>query len=318
MKWRGLSWPQSLLLLILAGCTAHGADTPSAPAGSYGNPHLITLLKDRDLDEISGLAASRRTTGVFWLHNDHPSKPLLHAVDATGRRRGSVQVDAAKAIDWEDIASYTLDGKHWLLIGDIGDNGGVRDEYELIAIEEPAIPAAGEVVSVKPAWRLRFRYPDAPHDCESLAVDVASRSILLLTKRTRVPTLYSLPLGPAGEGLQIAALLHEVDSIPPASHAERSARYPAARYAGHPTGMDIDVAGRRAIVLTYRNAWLFTRSPRQTWGEAFASTPQQIPLPPLAQAEAIGFDHEGKSFFVSGERLPAPWIRFDPIPSPSH
>lgn len=313
MSWRG--W---LLLLILAGCTAHGADAPSAPSNDFGDPHLVTLFQDRDLDEISGLATSRRTAGMFWLHNDHPRKPLLHAVDAAGQRHGSVHIEGAKAVDWEDIASYRLDGKNWLLIGDIGDNAGVRGEYELIAIEEPAIPAAGEIVTVKPDWRLRFRYPDAPHDCESLAVDVASRSILLLTKRTRVPTLYSLPLDPTDQGLQVAKSLLEVNSIPPASQAERSARYPAARYAGHPTAMDIDSAGRRALVLTYRNIWIFTRTASQNWTQAFASTPQRIPLPPLAQAEAIGFDHEGKSFFVSGERLPAPWIRFDPTPSPTH
>ena len=318
MTWRGVNWRGSLLVLILAGCSVHGADTPAAPAASFGDPHLVTLFRDRDLDEISGLTASRRTAGIFWLHNDHPRKPLLHAIDAAGQRRGSVQIEGARAIDWEDIASYTLDGKHWLLIGDIGDNGGVRDEYELIAIEEPAVPAAGQVITVKPAWRVRFRYPDAPHDCESLAVDVANRSILLLTKRTRVPMLYSLPLGSNDKGLQIATLLHEVDTIPPASQAERTARYPAARYSGHPTGMDIDAAGRRAIVLTYRNVWLFTRSPRQTWAQAFANTPQRIPLPPLAQAEAIGFDQGGSSFFVSGERLPAPWIRFDPSPAPLH
>jgi len=277
----------------------------------YATAQLDGLITDAGLDEISGLAASRRVDDLYWVHNDAPRPAELVALDGKGQRRGSVRIEGARAIDWEDIASYSLDGKSWLLVGDVGDNLGVRKDYELIAIEEPVLPVDGSTVTVKPAWRVRFRYPDGPHDVEALAVDVPARTILLLSKRTPRPTLYSLPLGAGTGDIAVAQKLVEVDAIPAPTPAERAAHFPAARYGGSPTAMDIDAAGRRAIVLTYRDIWIFAREHGESWSEAFVRKPQRLPLPLLAQAEAVGFDRAGKAIRVSGERLPAPWLRFD-------
>ena len=285
---------------------AHAQQIAPAP---YAAPQLDALLTDADLDEISGLATSRRSDNLFWVHNDAPRPATLIAIDGSGRRTASVRIDGVRAIDWEDIASYTLDGKPWLLVGDVGDNAGVRTSYELIAIEEPATAVAHQVV--QPAWRLRFRYPDGAHDCEAIAVDAPARQILLLTKRTPRPVLYSLPLGPTDERPVVARRVLEVDAIPAPTAAERAARFPAARLGGSPTSMDIDAGATRAIVLTYRDIWIFPRKAGEAWADVFAGQPMRLPLPPLAQAEAVGFDRQGRSIRVSGERLPAPWIRFE-------
>lgn len=289
------------------------ASTASAAEPRYGPPQLDALITDRTLDEISGVAASRRIDDVYWVHNDAPRPAILVALDGKGRQRGTLRIDGVRAIDWEDIASYTLDGKAWLLVGDIGDNAAVRKEYEVLAIEEPDLDSAGATQTVKPAWRLRFRFPDGAHDCEAMAVDAGRREILLMTKRTPRPTLYRLPLGAGNGGIAIAERLLDIDAIPAPTAAERSAHFPAARLGGSPTAMDIDFNRHRAAVLTYRDIWIFTRVGDEDWAAAFARTPQRLPLPPLAQAEALGFDRSGTRLRVSGERLPAPWIHFEEI-----
>lgn len=299
------------IFLAFAVGSACAQDFEIAP---FAPPSLNALIHDTQLDEISGLASSRRVDDLYWVHNDEPRPAQLHALNGAGQRKGNIRIEGVRAIDWEDITSYTLDGKPWLLIGDIGDNGGVRKDYQLIAIEEPELPADGQTVVVKPAWRLRFRYPDAAHDCEAFAVDVRTRTILLLTKRTAQPILYSLPLGAGDGSTQIAKKLLEITSIPRPNALELLARFPASRYGGWPTGMDIDVAGQRAVVLTYRDLWIFPRATGESWDQAFARKPQRLPLPAIAQAEAVGFDRRGISIYVSGERLPAPWLRFDPTP----
>ena len=51
----------------------------------------------------TGIAASRRHAGVFWIHNDSGNPPALYAV----RRDGSLIREytvAAPNLDWEDIA----------------------------------------------------------------------------------------------------------------------------------------------------------------------------------------------------------------------
>ena len=288
--------------------------SPALAAGPvYGPPRLDALITEGSLDEISGVAASRRTDDLFWVHNDAPRPATLVALDGKGRIRGRLTVDGVRAIDWEDIASYTLDGKAWLLVGDIGDNAAVRKDYELLAIEEPALDPAGATQNVKPAWRMRFRYPDGAHDGEAMAVDPIGRDILLVSKRTPRPTLYRLPLAAGKGGVAIAERLVDIDAIPAPTSAERSAHFPAARLGGSPTAMDIDADGRRAVLLTYRDIWVFTRVGDEPWAAAFRRAPQRLPLPPLAQAEALGFDRSGKQLRLSGERLPAPWIRFEEL-----
>jgi hypothetical protein len=277
---------------------------PFAPAS------LSALITEADLDEISGIAASRRNDGIFWIHNDAPRPARLDAIDETGKRRARLRIDGVRAVDWEDIASYELDGKAWLLIGDIGDNAGTRKDYELIAVEEPALGGNGLTEPIKPAWRMRFRYPDGSHDVEAMAVDVAAREVLLVSKHAP-PVLYSLPLGPGGPAVALARKRLSLNLIPQPIGDALLARFPAARLGGSPTGLDIDSRNRNAVLLTYRDIWVFPRHPRESWVQAFARSPQRLLLPPMAQAEAIGFDRDDSAIVVSGERLPAPLLRFE-------
>lgn len=300
---------KAIWLALLAFASAQAQD--HAPA-AYGPPQLEALILDRDLDEISGLAASRRTPDIYWVHNDAPRPATLVALDGKGRRRGSLRIDGVRAVDWEDIAAYALDGKAWLLVADSGDNGVVRKDYELIAIEEPALAGDGREQVVKPTWRLRFRYADGARDVEAMTVDLAAREVLLLGKRAPDPLLYTLPLGPGDGGIAIARRRLALTSIPAPTAAERSVRFPAARLGGSPTAMDIDASGRHALVMTYRDLWFYARGENETWMQAFTHPPLRLPLPPLAQAEAAGFEYPGTAVRVSGERLPAPWVRFEP------
>lgn len=295
---------------------AHGAATAVEPSpAAYGPPRLEALITDADLDEISGLAASRRTPDLYWLHNDAPRPARLVGLDGKGRRRGSLRIEGVRAVDWEDIAAFELDGKAWLLVADSGDNAAVRKEGELIAVEEPALAAdAGEQL-VRPAWRLRFRYADGPHDVEAMAVDVAAREVLLLAKHAPAPLLYTLPLGPGDGRVEVATRRLALATIPAPTADERGARFPAARLGGSPTAMDIDAGGRNALVMTYRDLWFYRRDAGESWVQAFARTPARLPLPPLAQAEAAAFEFPDAGVRVSGERLPAPWVHFEKSPT---
>lgn len=302
------------LCLLLLACGQGHAQAQTYEAPPFQAAQIAALITDSSLDEISGLASSRRVDHRYWVHNDSPRPAELQAIDETGKSVARLRIDGVRAIDWEDIASYALDGKSWLLIGDIGDNAGVRKDYELIAIEEPDFSGRDATQSIKPAWRLRFRYPDGAHDCEAMAVDAGRREVLLINKHAPL-AVYTLPLGPPAKGQTslVARKLLDLTSLPQPDANERKARFPAARFGGSPTGLDIDPAGRRAIILTYRDIWLFQRAPHQHWSQAFAGKPIRIPLPPMAQAEAIGFDRLGQSVFVSGERLPAPLLRFEAV-----
>ncbi len=100
------------------------ADEPPA-AGSVAAQRLC-MVQDWSITESSGLAISRRHADCFWTHNDSGDGPRLFLVDAAGRTCGTLTVDTAAPVDWEDVCTFELDGESWLLIADVGDNAGDR------------------------------------------------------------------------------------------------------------------------------------------------------------------------------------------------
>ncbi|MDC8011878.1 hypothetical protein [Tahibacter soli] len=303
----------------IARAVVAGASLAAMPAvaATFGEmPQIAGLVRDARLAEISGLTASRRAADRYWVHNDSGDRAELFAIDSTGAVVARVMVDGyavkgtKKPVDWEDVASFEENGKAYLAIGDIGDNGGVRPRVEIVVIEEPDIAGATAQAPVERraqiAWRTRFRYADAPHDAEALAIDADAGQALIVTKRTYPPMLWRVPLRSDGEATAVALGPLRVPASnepePPASLRVRPRQ---------PTGLSIDRTGSQAAVLTYRAVWLYARAPGQSWAQAFATEPQVLPIAGLPQGEAIGFDASGTHLYVTGERWPAPLIRYD-------
>ncbi len=132
--------------LLLAACTTGDGD---AEPQSLISP--VGTLENRKLDEASGLAHSRLDPGILWVINDD-GPAVVYAIDHTGRERGRVKIADAKNKDWEDIASFSLDGTAYLVIADIGDNYSKRKDVTLYVIEEPALDDS----RAEMAWRIDF------------------------------------------------------------------------------------------------------------------------------------------------------------------
>jgi len=304
-----------MLLFGLGGCaknlSASKVVIPTAAnfvAGEGGH------LQAAELVEASGLAVSRRHPDLLWALNDSGNKPLLFALDASGADLGQVTLVGTKNRDWEDLASFTWRGEPWLLVADVGDNRGQRDRVVLYALPEPQADNHGHFNGeVQPAWSLTFIYPDGPRDCEAVAVDETAGRILLLSKRSNPPMLYSLPLGPpAGNHPQMVTVIGPVAAIPPPSSFDLLLPY--GQFRSQPTSMDLATNGRELLVLTYRHAYLYRRSQDQDWVAAVAEQPQTIVLPDLStlvQREAACFSADGQGLFVTGEGAGAALLRLE-------
>lgn len=283
---------------------ADAPDTPTAPSGP-ADPQLTGLIRERGLAEISGIASSRRHPGVLWVHNDSGYAPAVHAIDQRGRRLATLEIEGVAGTDFEDMAAFERDGRQYLLVADTGDNGGLRSVLELVVIEEPAALVDARV---KPAWVQRFRWPDGPRDVEAVAVDGAGGAVLFVSKKRVPPELLVLPLGPSAS-VQSARWLGTLAGIeqPRAPEIEGNPRF--GRYRSQITGADLSPDGRALAVLNYRRAHLYRRRDGETWVQALARPPLALEFGWAAQVEAIAFDADGRSLWISGERLPAPLIR---------
>lgn len=281
-------------MLLVSGCSP-AEESPST---------IVGRLQNAKIDEASGLARSQRYPDVYWVANDDgPS--VLYAIDSTGKDLGRVTVKDASNRDWEDLASFMLDGVPYLVAADIGDNDGKRKDVRLYIIEEPE---AGDD-KVKPEWRIEFTYPEGPRDAESVAIDVDNERVLILTKRDVPALLYSLPLRPGTKKRIDAERLGVVASLPQPSRSDLEFATRANSWHWQPTGMDISNDGSRATVLTYGGVYLFTRSPGQGWPDALQQMPVVVSRSRNRQAESVAFNAGGDAIYITTEQRHAPLFR---------
>ncbi len=270
----------------------NGAD-PSAIR--YLPARQLAVLANQAIDESSGIAASRRTPGVFWTHNDSGSDARIYAFDTEGKDLGSCLLAGVQAYDWEDITSFTWNGKPYLLIGDTGNNGLAAAVQMLHLVEEPAVDEAkGVLVDTVPVVQtIYYSYEDDHRNCEALAIDPADRTILLVTKeRDGQCCVYALPW-PENSSSQETALVARRIASP---------RVPSI------TGMDISADGRRAVLIAYLNAFEFTRGENEPWAKVFSRPPREIPVPDRLQGESICYGQDGKTIYLTSEKLPTPLL----------
>ncbi len=299
-------------LFTAFGCIGGQPGPPLAPA-----PYQMAIhagdIQSPDVDESSGLAASRQSPGILWTINDSGNPAVVHALGENGEDRGQLTIKGAGNRDWEDLAIFRRKGTDFLLIADVGDNAGKHPYCSLYMVREPPVGPAGlpPEAEAPVAWRVRFRYEDGPRDCEAVAVDPGGETVILLTKRETPPALYTLPIAPSSR-VRVARRIRTVTTIPAPTAADLRRDPVYGRYGSQPTGMDISPDGRHAVVLTYRTAYWFDRSPGETWAEAFGRPPGRIAIPPLAQAEGTCFGADGRTVFITSEKRPAPLLRIPP------
>ena len=293
----------ALLAAMLLGAMVAGCSDPPPFA------QLSGLLLDAQLDEVSGLAASRRHPDTLWMLNDGGNAANVYAVSRRGSKLATLRIDGVDNTDWEDLAAFDLDGRHYLLVADTGDNGGLRRTLQLHVIEEPANLVDA---TVKPAWSIVFRWPDGARDCEAVAVDAAAGQVLLVSKKRQPPELFALPLHPRDRGLQVARELGTLAGMPQPDAEELRANARLARIRSQVTAADIAPDRHAMAVLTYRDVLVYPRRSRETWAQALARPPRVHPLPWLPQAEALGWSADSHALYATGELSPAPLLYLNP------
>lgn len=293
----------SLLAALLLGVAA--CAPPSLPFA-----RLAGLITGGELDEVSGLAASHVHEDVLWAINDGGNQARLHAINRRGRVLARFEVRGARNIDWEDLASFSWQGKHYLLVADSGDNGGKRKDIALHVFEEPATLQDGVL---RPAWTIRARWPDGPRDCEAVAVDAAAGQVLLVSKKRNPPDLFALPLAKS-RGVREARRIGRLAGVPQAGTELRRNDPALAKLFPLVTAADLSPDGGTLAVLTYGSVLFYRRLPGEDWRTAVARIPEAHEVPLIPQAEALAWSAGGAGLYATGEFTPAPLFYLSPDP----
>lgn len=259
----------------------------------YESPQQLAVLANRAIKESSGLAVSRLKGNVFWTHNDSGYKPRIYAFSSSGKHLGMFRVRDAQARDWEDMSSFMVDGKSFLLLADVGDNQRLRTEYWLYLVEEFKLdrPIAGEL-EIPLTKAIRFMYEDGSHNSESVAFDPTTNQVVLVTKARRPEWHVYILDWPTAESAE-----------PHIAKRIATLKAPIA------TAMDISPDGRRAIVLTRGAdgpAFEVTRPPGEDWATAFSRPTRKLTMPLRKAGESICYGRDGKTLYLTSEKVPTP------------
>lgn len=223
----------------------------SAAGGPDPGPleHLGTF-DSKAIPEASGIVASRRHPGIFWVHNDSGNPPRLFAVRADGRIVRSFRL-AIPNVDWEDIAT---DAQGHLYLGDIGNNSGflrVRTIYRLDEPDPASLPDGDRDRPLAPTRTISYLLPPADRfDAEGLVID-GSRAIVVAKYRDgREAELFAVPLDPA-------------DAVKTPTPARPIGKL--ASFTEPATGADLSADGTLLAVCSYAVTRVYQRAGRDAW-----------------------------------------------------
>ena len=267
-----------------------GAATSTTVAEGFGPPALVGQVADPEVEESSGLAASRRNPGLLWTHNDSGDEPRLYCLNGEGASCGTWTVAGADAFDWEDMAAGPgpAAGEPSLYLGDIGDNRATRPNVVVYRVREPAADAGagGGAASTASAEALTLRYADGPHDAEALMVHPTTGDLYVVTKSLTGGGVYKAPAG-------TSVLTRVADIDLGLGEAV--------------TGGDIAPDGRRVALSTYRRGYeLSLPAGGADLDAVWSQPPVPVDLGVRVQGESIAYRLDGDGLFATSEKLPAP------------
>lgn len=257
---------------------------------------VVGRLEHPAIREASGIVASRRHPGIFWVHNDSANPAALFAVRRDGRlvREYAVQIPN---IDWEDIA---IDSDGHLYLGDIGNNDGrlpIRAIYRLDE-PDPSKPADGPLPMTLASY---YRFPrggGGRFDAEGLFLDQGRAVVVAKTFDGREAELFAIPLDPPAPLLR-PCLPEPIGTLPGLTE-------PA-------TGADLSADGRRLAVCSGSAARVYERDRAGRW-----SPLSVVSYKHAADIEAICWDGpdlilaaEGRTMYRINE---AAWRAAGPTP----
>lgn len=257
---------------------------PSERCPDIPFPRSYGTVRGNEIVETSGIAASRKTSGLYWLNNDSGDGPKLYGVASSGANLARIFVQGAQAIDWEDISvgPGPVNGSSYIYISDTGTNCVSRDVVQIYRLLEPDIPPAhGQPPDIAvTAERFDISYPDGRHDCEAMFIDPVTHRIYVITKGWLKARIYWVSLDAPHP------LVFNFVGQMPLTLA---------------TAADISPDGSLIAVRTYGTIYMWHRRPGALVEDAFANTGCVATHQSEQQGEAIAFSADGKAYLTTSE-----------------
>lgn len=158
--------------------SATPADPPCSDEPCYGDAAILGSLDPDVIEGVSGMAASRRTPGLFYVVSDAAGTSHVAVVQEDGTPVAQLEIEGMSARNAEALAvgpCRAESEESCLFVGDIGNHADLPDLFVYRAVE----PDLFEPPATLAADELRYTYPGSPTDAEALLVDGEGRPLII-------------------------------------------------------------------------------------------------------------------------------------------
>jgi hypothetical protein len=267
-------------------------DTSATP---YGTAQDLSELKDSEINEASGIAASSHYENALWVHNDSGNDPLLFLINRQGETLKTFYVQGIENRDWEDIAigPGPDEDKQYLYLGEIGDNLTRFDTKFIYRIEEPSVSLEEHAAmdTIRDFDVIEFRYPEKTQNAEALMIDPVTKDLYIIAKNLDDPSIYRLPYAQIVTDQLLT--LEKTGKLTIESKGLQD----------QVTAGDISPDGLEVLVKTYGHIYYWKRENIQTTiSDLLQGTPDTIQYEPEPQGEAITFTPASEGFYTLSEK----------------
>lgn len=251
-------------------------------------------LKNKQLNEVSGIAASGIFKDIYYVHNDSGDTSRIFSISPDGKLKNTIYFngDPKETLgvgDCEDIAvgPGPMAGKSYVYVGDIGDNYAGRKYISIYRLAENPAWTKDSLIKAT-AIPLHLKYPDGPKDAETLMIDPIEKLICIVSKRKDTVGVYTTPLNYKPNDTVVLTKRCKLffEGIKPLKWI---------------TAGDISKDGRQILLKNYEKVYYWQRTPKEHIWQVMQNPPRELPYQSEKQGEAIGFTPDGKGYYTISE-----------------
>lgn len=247
----------------------------------YAEGQSVATISNPLLEEISGLAFSRKHPNLMYVHTDSGGEAAVYLMDSLGNELGKLELEGVENRDWEEIAvGPGPNGQSYVYVGEIGDNLAKHDEVIVYRFPEPNRIQSGKV-AVEAAI---LTYPKGARDAETMMVDPLDGRIYILSKRDDKNSLYSF----------------DQEAFEKAGETEMKDHFNLPFTMS--TAGDISADGSKILIKNYQSIFYWEREEGEDLLDVLKRDPIELPYNPEPQGEAIGFGPSGATFYTLSEK----------------
>jgi len=270
------------LFIILFIALNFSINSQSLKVGDRIDKGVIT---NKNLSEISGIAASQISKDIFWIHNDSGNINYIYAINDKAELVGTFKLAGIKNRDWEDIAVSTgPKGKRYIYLAEIGDNKSIYKNKYIYRFSEPLIMNRdNKIRTIKKIDKITFQLPDGRRDAETIMVDPNNKDIYIISKKEKKVHIYLLPFPQSTKEIITATFLGKLDI-------------------SKIVGGDISFDGKMVIIKNYTKVFFWKKGKSEQLQDVFKREPETLPYMLEPQGEGICWNFNGTGYYTISEK----------------